>query len=105
MVDQERDFLFRVEQLEENQRVLALDMAEMKRQSQDALSQLHRQCDENSAPPTAPVEMVNLLSESVSCSNEIQPTQVQFHKYQLVFDRSGSRVVGSGTARIGQRLV
>ncbi len=95
MSNQERGLLFRIEQLEENQRVLSLNLGEMKRQLQDALSQLHRQFDEISAPPAAPVEVVNGPPESVSCSNEIQPqpTQVQSHEYQLVFDRSGSRAV------------
>jgi len=95
MSNQEREsFVFRIEQLEENQRVLALDMAEMKRQLQDALSQLHQQFDERSVP-TAPVVVVNEPTEDVSYKDELhqQPTQVQSYEYQLVFDRSGSRAV------------
>jgi len=114
---QERGLLFRIEQLEEHQRGLALDMAEMKRELQSALSQLHQQFDQRSAH--TPAEVVNVPPELVSCHQESQqepigrirrnrrriggtsckeesqqqPTQLQSHEYQLVFDRSGSRAV------------
>lgn len=115
MSNQERDSLvFRLEQLEQNQQLLAKYMAEMKRQLdskseqfnnqpelqqrtslQDALNQLHWQFDERSALPAAPVEVVNEPTEESSSTEESQqqPAQVHSSKYQLVFDRFGSRAV------------
>ena len=110
MFNQESGLVFRIEQLEQNQQVLALDMAEMKRQLQSALSQLHQQFDESSAPPTAPVVVVNESIEESSCVDEPQPQQqppqTQSYKYQLVFDRSGSRaVLMSALEKAQKRLI
>ncbi len=117
MSDQESDresLVFRIEQLEQNQQVLVRYMAEMKRQLtglsdqfnnrlepqqlnslQNASSQLHQQFEQGSAPPEAPMEMVNLLPEATASVDELppQPMQEQSYESQLVFDRSGSRAV------------
>jgi hypothetical protein len=148
MSNTERDYeslVFRFEQLSQNQQVMARYIASMKRQLdnlskrinnqselqqstslQDALSQLQQQFNKHPAISEVPVEVVNLPTESVSCTDESQsqpievvtihqrrrrrnsaglggssyqdhsqqqPTQVQSHEYQLVFDRSGSRAV------------
>lgn len=115
MSDQERKSLVAtITQLQQHQQVLAKYMAGIKRRLddlteqfhnrpeiqqisslQDSLDQLHRQLDERSAPPEAPVDVANLQTEVVACVDEIQqqPIQVQSSDYQLVFDRSGSRAV------------
>lgn len=62
---------------------------------QDHLEQLHRQLDESSAPPEAPVDVANQKTEVAARVDETQPQplQVQSYEYQLVFDRPGSRAV------------
>ncbi len=113
----ERDYeslVFRLEQLSQNQQVLAKYMAEMKRQLdglneqfnnlpelsqrtslQDALSQLNQQFEQRLALPLAPVEVTKSPPEEPSYKDEIQRQlmQVQSYESQLVFDRSGSRAV------------
>ncbi len=111
MSNQERESLiFRLEQLEQHQKVLAKYMTVLKSQLdniseqfnnrpelqlvslQGASSHLHKQFNE---PSALPVEGDNVPTEEVSGADEIQQqaTQVQSSEYQLVFDRSGSRAV------------
>jgi len=89
MSNPERDYeslVFRIEQVEQNQQVMARYIAS---------AQLHQQLNELSLLPEPPVEVVNLPTESVRYSEEsqLQPLPVQSAQYQLVFDRSGSRAV------------
>lgn len=106
--------VFRLEQLEQQQQVLARYMAKMKRELdslseqlshqsepeqlhslQDVLTHQHQQFYEREALLSASVEVVNEPTAKMSGSDEIQqlPIHVQSYKYQLVFDRSKSRAV------------
>ncbi len=130
MSNSERDYeslVFRFEQLEQNQQVMARSIASMKRQLdnlsvqvnnqlelqqhknlQDALAQLRQQLNELSLLPEAPVEVVNLPTEEVRYSEERQPQSlpVQSAQYQLVFDRPGSRaVLMSALLKAHKRLI
>jgi len=113
--DQNHDSLaFRIEQVEQNQQIMAEHIAQMKCQLdnlsqqvnnqpklqqnnrlQDSLRQLNQQYKERQTLAAAPVEVVNLPTQDVSCSDssQPQPTQVQSYENQLVFDRPGSRAV------------
>lgn len=78
-------FVFKIEQLSQNQQVMVRYIAEIKQQLaglsdqfsnrperkqlnslQDALSQLRRQFEQVSVPPEAPVKMVNLRRMALS---------------------------------------
>ncbi len=88
--------VFRIEELSQNQQIMAKYMAEMKCQldalseqfnnrselqqrtsSQDALTQLHRQFNQRSALPAAPIEVVNVPPESVSYFDSGQPQPME----------------------------
>ncbi len=91
--------VFRIEQVEQNQQVMARYIAS---------AQLHQQLNELSLLPEAPVEVADLPTESDRYSEEsqLQPLPVQSAQYQLVFDRSGSRaVLMSALLKAQKRLI
>lgn len=74
----------------------------------NTFAQMDRKLSEPSAPPKTPSETVNLRPMSFSCVDEIQqqPISVQAEKYQLVFERSGSRaVLMEALTQVQERLI